>query len=219
MIAPMVPAPSPSKPPLRTLAAIFAVATWSGFFVMSVELLGGRILAPQFGNSIYVWGGVITVFMLGLSLGYLAGGQYSLLRPSLGRLAGLQLLAAAALVPVLLAGSRVLDVLFDRIEDPRTGSIAACIALFLVPTLLSGMVSPYAVRLLVNEARTSGRLSGLLFFCSTFGSAAGTLLTSFWLVLVLEINQILLGLVLGSVVVSGSAWLLGRTRDTAASPA
>jgi ABC-type antimicrobial peptide transport system permease subunit len=72
------------------------------------------------------------------------------------------------------------------------------------------MVSPYAVRLLVAEARTSGRLSGLLFFFSTFGSAAGTLLTSFWLVLVLEIDQILLALIGGSVLISGSAWLAAR---------
>ena len=43
---------------------VFLIAGWSGFFVMAVELLGGRVLAPSFGNSIYVWGGVITMFML-----------------------------------------------------------------------------------------------------------------------------------------------------------
>jgi hypothetical protein len=192
------------------LAATFAVATWSGFFVMSVELLSGRILAPHFGNSIYVWGGVITVFMLALSFGYLAGGQFSVKGPSLARLAVLQLLAAATLAPVLVLGEPVLDRLFEHIDDPRWGSIAASVALFFIPTFISGMVSPYAVRLLVDEARTSGRLSGLLFFFSTFGSAAGTLLTSFWLVLVLEIDQILLALIGGSVLVSGTALALWR---------
>jgi hypothetical protein len=192
------------------LAATFTVAAWSGFFVMSVELLSGRILAPHFGNSIYVWGGVITVFMLGLSFGYLAGGQFSVRSPSLGRLAMLQILAAATLAPVLVFGEPALDRLFEHIEDPRWGSIAACLMLFFIPTFVSGMVSPYAVRLLVNEARTSGRLSGLLFFFSTFGSAAGTLLTSFWLVLVLEIDQILMGLIAGSVLVSGTAWVVAR---------
>jgi hypothetical protein len=52
------------------------------------------------------------------------------------------------------------------------------------------MVSPYAIRLLVSECRLSGHYAGFLFFVSTFGSAAGTLLTSFYLVLYLEINQI-----------------------------
>ncbi len=193
-------------------AAVIAIAGWSGFFVMSVELLSGRILAPYFGNSIYVWGGVITVFMLGLSIGYLLGGQWSVHAPSRRRLAMLQLCAAALLVPVLVAGQPVLDRLFDAIEDPRWGSIAGSAVLFLVPTILSGMVSPYAVRLLVADSRTSGRLSGLLFFFSTFGSAAGTLLTSFYLVLVLEIDQILLALVAGSVLVSGSVLWFGRAR-------
>ncbi len=36
---------------------------------MLVELLGGRLISPFFGSSIYVWGSVIFVFMLGLALG------------------------------------------------------------------------------------------------------------------------------------------------------
>ena len=63
---------------VRTALA-YLIAGWSGFFVMAVELLGGRLLAPTFGSSIYVWGAIITVFMLALSLGYLAGGRYSML--------------------------------------------------------------------------------------------------------------------------------------------
>ncbi len=59
------------------MAAIYAIAAWSGFYVMLVELLGGRLIAPFFGSSIYVWGSVIFVFMFGLSLGYLFGGLYS----------------------------------------------------------------------------------------------------------------------------------------------
>jgi hypothetical protein len=210
--APAAPLDRNPPAPLRARAAVIAVAGWSGFFVMSVELLSGRILAPHFGNSIYVWGGVITVFMLGLAIGYLLGGQWSVEAPSLPRLASLQLAAAATLAPVLVVGEPVLDRLFDLLEDPRWGSIAGSTALFFVPTVISGMVSPYAVRLLVADSRTSGRLSGLLFFFSTFGSAAGTLLTSFYLVLVLEIDQILLALVGGSMLVSGTALVLGRGR-------
>jgi hypothetical protein len=53
------------------------------------------------------------------------------------------------------------------------------------------MVSPYAVRLLVSDRARSGDNAGKLYFVSTFGSAAGTLLTSFYLVLYFEVNQIL----------------------------
>ena len=67
--------------------------------------------------------------------------------------------------------------------------------LFFVPTFFSGMVSPYCVRLLVDDEQSSGRRAGQLYFVSTFGSAAGTILTSFYLVLWLEVNTILLWMI------------------------
>ena len=52
---------------------------------MGIELLGGRILAPFFGSSVHIWGSIITVFMLSLSLGYLLGGKLSTRSPSLSK--------------------------------------------------------------------------------------------------------------------------------------
>ena len=178
--------------------AIFAIAAWSGYYVMAVELLSGRILAPSFGNSIYVWGGIITVFMLALSLGYLLGGQMSLFTPTLRRL-GLVLIAAAlASLPIVVFGDRVLDWIFEHIHDPRYASLAASSMLFFVPTAISGMVSPYAVRLLATSVASTGRSAGVLYFVSTFGSAAGTILTSFYMVLWFEVNQIFIGMIVVS---------------------
>ena len=192
---------------------IFLMAGWSGFLVMAIELLSGRILAPNFGNSIYVWGGVITVFMLALSLGYLVGGRWSLVDPTLRRLALLLIASAAATLPVVFFADPVLDWLFDRIRDPRYGSLASAGLLFFLPTAIAGMVSPYAVRLLVQDSRRSGHYAGLLYFVSTFGSAAGTLLTSFHLVLYFEINQILAVLIGISLSIGALALLLGNTDD------
>jgi len=192
---------------------LFLIAGWSGFFVMAIELLGGRLLAPYFGSSIYVWGAIITVFMLALSLGYLWGGYASLHAPSLRRLALLLLAAALATLPVLLWGDSLLERLSALISDPRFGSLAAAALLFFLPTCISGMVSPYAVRLLVAERASAGQLAGKLYFVSTSGSAAGTLLTSFYLVLYLEVNQILLLLLAVSVLVGVIAGLQPRTVD------
>lgn len=174
---------------------VFLIAGWSGFLVMAIELLSGRILAPNFGNSIYVWGGIITVFMLALAVGYLLGGRWSLHDPSLRRLASLLLAGAIAVIPVIFLADPLLDWLFDQIQDPRYGSLASATLLFFIPTAIAGMVSPYAVRLLVRESEQSGHFAGLLYFVSTFGSAAGTILTSFYFVLYFEIDQILAGLV------------------------
>ena len=189
---------------VRTALA-YLIAGWSGFFVMAVELLGGRLLAPTFGSSIYVWGAIITIFMLALSLGYLAGGRYSMVTPSVRRLGAILAIAALTVVPLLLFAEPMLDALSVAVPDPRFGSLLSAFTLFFVPTFFSGMVSPYAVRLLVQDRNSSGRHAGQLYFVSTFGSAAGTLLTSFYLVLLLEVNQILLGLLLISVAIGACA--------------
>jgi hypothetical protein len=187
---------------------LYLVAGWSGCFVMAVELLGGRLLAPYFGSSIYVWGAIITIFMLALSLGYLAGGRWSLRHPSLARLGCILLAAAVTTLPVVLAADRLLDSLSARVSDPRLGSLLGAGLLFFVPTVVSGMVSPYAVRLLVADRDRSGDHAGKLYFVSTFGSAAGTLLTSFYLVLYFEVDQILWTMLALSLLIGAVACLL-----------
>jgi hypothetical protein len=197
-------------------ACLYLIAGWSGFYVMGIELLGGRLLAPYFGSSIYVWGAIITVFMLALSVGYLAGGGASLSAPSLRRLALILLLAALATVPVLLFGDALLEALSAAMPDPRFGSLTGASLLFFLPTAVSGMVSPYAVRLLVADRASAGHHAGKLYFVSTFGSAAGTILTSFYLVLWLEVNQILLLMLSVSAAVGVLALLLPRRLSASA---
>lgn len=180
--------------PARTAPLIFALTFTGGFSIMSIELLAGRMLAPYFGSSIYVWGSIITVFMLSLSLGYLLGGHLSLRAPSLLRFGVLFLVAGSTITPLLLASDLIMDAVFAAIEDPRYGSLAASVALFFIPTAAMGTISPYAVRLLVDTAGHSGQIAGLLYFVSTLGSALGTLMTSFYFVLWFEVTQILVSL-------------------------
>ncbi|MEM7000470.1 MAG: fused MFS/spermidine synthase [Pseudomonadota bacterium] len=159
---------------------------------MSLELLGGRLLAPYFGSSIYVWGSIITVFMVSLSAGYLLGGRWSLYNPSLGRFGCLFIGGAILLYPLILWADPAMEWIFVRVVDPRYGSLLASSVLFVLPTVLLGMISPYSVRLLVDSVSHAGQTAGVLYFVSTLGSALGTLFTSFFLVLWLEIDQILI---------------------------
>jgi hypothetical protein len=69
------------------------------------------------------------------------------------------------------------------------------------------------VRLLVADHTSAGQLAGKLYFVSTAGSAAGTLLTSFYLVLYLEVNQILMLLLAVSALVGITAGLAPRAVD------
>ena len=53
------------------------------------------------------------------------------------------------------------------------------------------MIAPYSVRLVVESTTTSGQVAGALYFVSTLGSALGTLMTSFYLVLWFDMNTII----------------------------
>ena len=184
---------------------------------MLVELLGGRLISPFFGSSIYVWGSVIFVFMLGLALGYLAGGFYSRSGASVPRLSLLIVLAAVSALPMVFLADPMLNWLFDHVQDPRTGSLLSCLGLYLIPSFFSGMVSPVAVKILVGDGGAqSGQSAGFLYFASTVGSSAGTLMTSFYLVLWMEVNTILLGGIAVSCTLGALAALFNLNRPKAA---
>jgi hypothetical protein len=191
----------------------YTIAGWSGFYVMLVELLSGRLIAPSFGSSIYVWGSVIFVFMLGLAIGYLLGGIYSQYNPSVRRLAAILAVSALTTLPTVVFGDAILLFMFDAIRDPRFGSLATCMGLFLVPTIFAGMISPYAIRIIVKNRESSGQDAGYLYFISTIGSSVGTLLTSFYLVLYWEVNTILLVAIAISLMLGGAASLANNGKE------
>jgi hypothetical protein len=159
---------------------------------MGIELLGGRILAPFFGSSVHIWGSIITVFMLSLSFGYLAGGKLSTHNASLKRYGIIFLFAGITILPVAFWSTGIMEVIFLNVEDSRYGSLLACGALFFIPTIILGMISPYSVRLLVTDKDKSGQIAGKLYFVSTLGSALGTIITSFYFVLFFEVNNIII---------------------------
>ncbi len=172
---------------------IVAAAFINGFVIMTIELLGGRVLSPYFGTSVYVWGSIITIFMLSLSLGYLWGGRLSSRNPNPDTFALFFLAAAILSLPIIFVAEWTMTQVFLNIEDPRYGSLIACTLLYFLPIFFMGMVSPYSIRLLVSSEENSGRMAGLLYFVSTIGSALGTLMTSFYFVLWFEIDTIMWG--------------------------
>jgi hypothetical protein len=133
--------------------------------------------------------------------------------PSVRRLGLLLILAAASVLPLIAVSDSLLDTVSVAVPDPRFGSLLGATLLFFVPTFFSGMVSPYAVRLLVEDRRSSGRHAGQLYFVSTFGSAAGTLLTSFYLVLVMEVDHILIALASVSIALGAAGALISVPFD------
>ena len=195
----------------RKNVLVSVLAFTSGFVIMSLELLGGRLLAPYFGSGIYVWGSVITVFMLALSAGYLTGGWLSLFNPSLKRFSLIFFASAATLYPLALINELLMATVFEAVTDPRWGSLLAALILFTLPTVILGLISPYAVRLLVVDVDRAGNTAGRLYFVSTIGSALGTLATSFYFVLWFQMNTIILILSVALLILGFVSWVAARS--------
>src|SRR5690606_16316484 len=84
----------------------------------------------------------------------------------------------AGLVPVVarpvlqLAARAVLSVN----AAAMAGSFAVTLILFAVPVTLLGTVSPFAIRLAIEDTASAGRVSGRMYAISTVGSIVGTFL-------------------------------------------
>jgi len=162
-----------------------------GWVLMGLEILGGRMLSPDFGSGIWVWGSVISVFLAALSTGYFVGGLLSQRFPHGLGLALVIIMAAISIIPVAIWHRAASGWFAGLCLHERWGSLFAAMTLFFVPSMLLGIVSPYAVRLVTADVASVGTKAGTLYAISTVGSFLGCLLTSFYLILWMGIGAIL----------------------------
>ena len=162
---------------------LHVIVLLSGAALMGLEMAGARLVEPHFGSTIYVWGSIIGVFMGALSLGYWFGGRLADRRPRIGAL-GLILLAAAALTVAIPPVAPYFCSWMNEFAgmDVRYRTLISCLALFALPSVCMGMVSPFSVRLAADQMSALGSVAGSLYAISTLGSIVGTLLVSFVLV-------------------------------------
>lgn len=163
-----------------------------GAIVMSFEILGSRVLAPNFGSSVFVWGSLISVFLAGLSAGYYLGGRLADVNPSARKLSMMLLVPGSLLLAFPLYGAPISDWIFMKDLGVRLSPLIAATALFLLPSIFLGIVSPYTAKLMICSLHTSGQTIGTLYALSTFGSIIGTLLTSFYLITVAGVHALIM---------------------------
>ena len=164
-----------------------------GAIVMSFEILGSRVLAPNFGSSVFVWGSLISVFLAGLSAGYYLGGRLADLNPSSRKLSLIIIAPGILFLTFPLYSAPISDWIFMKDLGVRMSPLIASSVLFLVPSVFLGIVSPYTAKLLICSLHTSGKTIGTLYALSTFGSIIGTLLTSFYLITLAGVNALIMG--------------------------
>ena len=147
---------------------------------MALEILGSRLLAPVFGNSLFVWGALIGVILAAMSSGYAFGGWISDRRPGGQVLAGLLLLSGAWTFLIAWMGQVILFKVAGAIEDPRWGPCLGAAILLAPPAFGLSGVLPAMLRLAVSDLQYLGRHTGRMIALSTVGSLAGTWGTAFF---------------------------------------
>jgi spermidine synthase len=187
-----------------------------GAVVMILEMVGSRILAPYLGTSIVVWTSLIGIILGCLSLGYWWGGKLADERPSYRILSFIVLLSAFFIAVIAFSKSFVLGFLQARTSSLHMASAVGTFLLFAPPSILLGTVSPYAVRLKINDLQDSGKTVGTLYAISTMGSIFGTFLAGFFLIGFFGSTNILLVLSVILVVASLLASLQDRLVKVAA---
>src|SRR3989344_6316252 len=147
--------------PFKKISRLEIIVFVSGAVVMVLELIGSRILAPHLGTSIFVWTALIGIILGALSLGYYIGGSLSKKNPKLSTLAGIILLAALLILVIPVLKEPVLKLALPL--GVKVGSIVATLLLFTLPSIVMGMVSPYAIRLKVQTVEGSGSAAGVFY--------------------------------------------------------
>ena len=172
---------------------LYVIVFTCGSALMGLEIVATRVLAPFLGNSIFVWGSVISVVMVALSLGYWLGGEVADRLGAARMLAPVIALAGLLTAVAPIAAKAVLPWASEL--GPRLGSLVAASAVFFAPALLLAIVSPLGVRISASAGLARiGRSAGGLYAISTAGSIAGTLAASFWLIPALSLEPLIVGI-------------------------
>jgi predicted membrane-bound spermidine synthase len=152
----------------------------AGAVSLSTEMAASRLLTPYFGSTQLVWATIIGLILLYLTVGYYVGGLLSDRYPRPQILYSITASAALFTILIPFIGHPILHWTQITFSANTTGvfygSLCAVIALFAIPTILLGCVSPYAIRLRVIQIGKAGHVAGLLYAISTAGSILGTFL-------------------------------------------
>ncbi len=166
--------------------ALLLTAFTAGMTSLGIELAAARLLGNVFGTSNLVWANIIGLILVYLTAGYFLGGRWADRSPHATTFYRLVVWAAftAGLIPIV--AQPVLRWAAGAVEELNAavmaGSFLAVLILFCIPVTLLGCVSPFVIRLLMEDPTRAGQVSGQVYAVSTLGSILGTFLPVLWLI-------------------------------------
>ncbi|MFC1687460.1 spermidine synthase [Patescibacteria group bacterium] len=162
----------------------------NGAAIIIIEILGTRIIAPYFGTTLYVWTALIVITLLALALGYFFGGKLADKKPDWKIFYSLFLIASLLFILIPLVDGWILNLTGSL--GIMWGPLVAALLLFFLVLGVQGMITPFAVRLNVDEIKWTGRTVGSIYAISTVGSIIGAVIVAYLLIPNFGISTILI---------------------------
>jgi spermidine synthase len=161
-------------------AAVFLSAACG----LVLEIVAGRLLAPYVGMSLYTWTAIIAVVLAGFSIGHWIGGRLADARCDAAagarRVAIALTLASISSLAVLVLLRLLSGPLLSAGLTPVLAIVLLATALFLLPSLFVGMVSPILTKLAVDASPgRHGEAIGRMYALGAVGAIVGTLATGY----------------------------------------
>ena len=135
------------------LRLLYILSFIEGGAVMGAELVSAKMIAPYFGNSLYVWASVLGITLMSLMLGYLLGGKLSV-KSTNKEIQTFKLLLFAGVWLCLMPSLSIWILDFSIEMSVAAGTILSLIV-FLAPGLiLLSMTSPMIIAAVNKSVET-----------------------------------------------------------------
>jgi len=165
---------------------LFFTVFMSGMTTLAVEMSDSHLMGPYFGDNRLVWASIIGLILVYLTIGYLLGGKLADRYPYPQYMYRILAWGAFSIGIIPFAAAPILTPAANAFDQLQLGilfaSFVAMLILFSIPLTLLGTISPYAIRLAIQDKESSGSIAGKIYAVSTLGSFLGTFLPTLVLI-------------------------------------
>ena len=159
---------------------IYSLVFFAGFANLATEIIGPRLVASLFGSTTIIWAIIISITLIGISIGYFLGGRV----PSGRVLQLLPILLIANAVWLVAVSWFVWKIPGDTASAGYLSIAVTCFIAFFPPAVLFSMISPMVISMLASThpPEVISRDVGNIYALGTLGSVLGALVAAFVLI-------------------------------------
>lgn len=170
---------------MKTPRKYYVLALLEGLGVLGAELMGGKLLSPIYGSSLFIWTTVIGITLLCLAVGYWAGGVLAAKAIAHQKPTSTYLLLMFSFAGIAIgwmpSGMETFQSWFSG-WGMFLGCGISTLLLLGPPLVLLGATTPLLIQALTQHTGQSGKVSGNIYALSTLGGIIASYTLGFWII-------------------------------------